>query len=239
MENRTLHLANWGYLARLGMTALAAGVALYSLRFWAVPAGVWIAIDGGIRGVIERVPLQALVHMTVAPVALLAGPFQFLPGLRARRPRLHLLTGRIYASACLIAGAAALTTAPFASGGPVAGWGFGILAVLWIGSTAMGWATAVRRRFAAHRIWMRFSYAMTFSAVTLRLQIPLGMMFFGFTSYSAMSVWLAYTAWIPNVMAVALYTWWARKKSVPPAYSTPSAFSMRRSGTNQASATRA
>lgn len=226
MENRAITLA------RIGMTALALGVGIYSLRFWAVPVGVWIAIDDGIRGVIEKVPPQALVHMILGPVALLTGPFQFLPGLRARHPRLHRLTGRIYASACLIGGAAALATAPYASGGPVAGWGFGILAVSWIGATAMGWATAVRRRFDAHRIWMRFSYAMTFGAVTLRLQIPLGFLI-GYHSYSAMSVWLAYTSWIPNVAVVALYTWWPRKKR----YSALSALSMRRSGTNQASAT--
>jgi hypothetical protein len=52
---------------------------------------------------------------------------------------------------------------------------------------------------------MRLSYAMTFGAVTLRLQIPFGLML-GYTSYSAMSVWLAYTSWIPNVIAVLAYT---------------------------------
>ena len=51
---------------------------------------------------------------------------------------------------------------------------------------------------------MRFSYAMTFGAVTLRLQIPIGFVL-GYPSYSAMSVWLAYTSWIPNVMVVALH----------------------------------
>ena len=62
---------------------------------------------------------------------------------------------------------------------------------------------------------MRFSYAMTFGAVTLRLQIPFGFIFFHFTSYREMSVWLAYTAWIPNVIVVALYTLvtLARKRS--------------------------
>ena len=48
--------------------------------------------------------------------------------------------------------------------------------------------------------------ALTFGAVTLRIQIPLGFIFFGFTSYREMSVWLAYTSWIPNVVAVGLYT---------------------------------
>ena len=51
--------------------------------------------------------------------------------------------------------------------------------------------------------------------MTLRLQIPIGLAFLGFHSYSQMSVWLAYTSWIPNVIAVALYT--AMKGSVPTA----------------------
>ena len=59
---------------------------------------------------------------------------------------------------------------------------------------------------------MRFSYAMTFGAVTLRLQIPIGSLM-GYASYPAMSVWLAYTAWIPNVIAVALYAAMERWRS--------------------------
>ncbi len=188
------------------MGFLAVGVALHAMRYDAVPANIWLGIDGGIRGVIERVPLQALTHMLVAPFALLLGPFQFFPRIRARYPRFHRWSGRVYVAACLIAGVGALATAPFASGGPVAGLGFGILAVLWIGTTFAGWRTAVARNFAAHRILMRFSYAMTFGAVTLRLQIPFGFIFFGFHSYSEMSVWLAYTSWIPNVIVVALYS---------------------------------
>ena len=58
---------------------------------------------------------------------------------------------------------------------------------------------------------MRLSYAMTFGAVTLRPQIPIGFML-GYASYSAMSVWLAYTSWIPNVVAVGVYSALARAK---------------------------
>ncbi|HUO90966.1 MAG TPA: DUF2306 domain-containing protein [Rhizomicrobium sp.] len=187
------------------MALLAVGVAMQSLRYTAVPAHVWLGVDAGIRGTIERVPLQALTHMIVAPFALLLGPFQFFPRIRARYPRLHRWSGRIYVAACLVGGVAALATAPFASGGPVAGFGFATLAVLWVGTTAWAWRAAVARNFDLHRVLMRFSYAMTFGAVTLRLQIPL---FFamGFASYSQMSVWLAYTAWIPNVIVVATYS---------------------------------
>ncbi len=187
------------------MALLAAGIALQSMRFMAVPWGIWLGVDPGIRSVIEHVPVQALTHMIVAPFALLTGPFQFLPGLRARHPALHRWTGRIYVAACLTSGLAALATAPFASGGPIAGTGFAILAALWVTTTFAAWRAAVARKFDLHRLLMRFSYAMTFGAVTLRLQIPIGLML-GYTTYSAMSVWLAYTSWIPNVLVVALYS---------------------------------
>src|ERR1700759_5361045 len=146
------------------MAVLGVGVALHAMPYDAVPAHIWLGGDAGIRGVIERVPLQALTHMLVAPFALLLGPFQFMPRLRARYPRWHRISGRVYVAACLIAGVGALATAPYASGGPVASWGFGILAVLWIGTTAGAWQAAVQRRFELHRLLMRFSDAMTFGA---------------------------------------------------------------------------
>jgi hypothetical protein len=188
------------------MAFLAVGVAIQSMRYDAVPANIYLGVDSAIRGVIERVPIQALTHMIVGPIALLAGPWQFFPRLRANYPRVHRWTGRTYVTACMISGVGALFTAPFASGGPVASIGFTMLAVAWLGTTFAGWRAAVSRRFELHRILMRFSYAMTFGAVTLRLQIPFGFMLFGFTSYRDMSVWLAYTSWIPNVIVVALYT---------------------------------
>jgi hypothetical protein len=124
-------------VSRVGMaamTVLAVGVALHSLRFAAAPFGAWPAIDPEIRAMVEQFPLRALIHMLVAPVALLIGPFQFLPKLRARHPRLHRWSGRIYVAACVIAGLGGLATAFHATGGPIAGFGFGLLAVLWIGS---------------------------------------------------------------------------------------------------------
>jgi Predicted membrane protein (DUF2306) len=223
-------------LARFGlgfMRVAAVGVALYSLRFLGVPFGYRAAIDAGIRDVIAHVPLQALTHMLVAPVALLLGPFQFLPRLRTLYPRFHRYSGRVYVASCVIAGAAALATVSHASGGPVAGLGFGILAVLWIGTTVGGMWAAMQRKLELHRLLMRLSYAMTFGAVTLRLQIPLGFML-GYTSYAAMSVWLAYTSWIPNVVAVGLYSAFEiAKKRARPADSRRSELSMVLFGRNR------
>ena len=194
------------------MAILAIAVAVQSLRFLAVPAHIWLGIDAGIRGVVERVPLQALAHMLIAPIALFVGPFQFMPQIRAKRPRLHRIMGRTYVVACTIAGVAALATAPFASGGPIAGLGFATLAFCWLAATLGAWRAAVARKLDLHRLLMSLSYAMTFGAVTLRIQIPFFFMA-GFHSYSEASVWLAYTSWIPNVIVVALYWMWRELRS--------------------------
>jgi hypothetical protein len=195
------------YLAQTAfaiMALLAVSVALFSLRFYGVLADNWLEVDPGIRAVIARAPFRALAHMLIAPMALFLGPFQFSTRLRALYPKAHQWSGRIYVAACTAAGIAGLAASPYASGGPVAGLGFGILAVLWVGTTLGAWRAAVQRRLALHRLLMRFSYAMTFGAATLRLQIPIGFAL-GYPSYSAMSVWLAYTSWIPNVVVVAIY----------------------------------
>src|SRR5215472_5178842 len=188
------------------MALLAVGVAVQSMRYELVPMNIWLGVDGAIRGVIERAPLQMLTHAIVAPFALLLGPFQFFPDLRSRHPRVHRWTGRTYVVAVFIGGVAALATAYFASGGPIASLGFAMLALAWLGATIVGWLAAVARKYELHRVLMRFSYAMTFAAVTLRLQIPFGFALFHFASYRDMSPWLAYMSWLPNVAAVAVYS---------------------------------
>jgi uncharacterized membrane protein len=203
--------------ARIGYATVAflsVGVALYSFRFAGVFWNIWPLIGPEIAGVVKSVPFQALTHMLIAPIALLVGPFQFWAGLRSRQPALHRFMGRTYVAACTIAGIAALATAPFASGGPVAGLGFGILAVLWVSTTLAAANAAMQRNFVRHRRLMRYSFAMTFGAVTLRLQIPIGIIFFHFSSYGPLSVWLAYTSWIPNVIAVWMYNTLRRSRDV-------------------------
>jgi uncharacterized membrane protein len=197
-----------GYVSRIGrgiMVVLATVVAAQSLRYYAALENVWFGIDPNIKVVILQAPVQALTHTLIAPAALVLGPLQFFPGLRARHPTLHRWSGRVYVLACVIGGTGALATSPFASGGWVAGLGFGILAVLWIGTTVAAWISAILGRLEWHRLLMRFSYAMTFGAVVLRLQIPIGYAL-GYSSYSSMSPILAFTSWIPNVLIVVLYS---------------------------------
>src|SRR5258708_34681306 len=97
------------------MALLATGVALYSLRYYGVLVDSWLDVDPNIRAVIAHVPIQALTHMLIAPVALVLAPFQFFPGLRAKYPQPHRWSGRFYVAAYAIAGTGRLATSPSAS----------------------------------------------------------------------------------------------------------------------------
>jgi len=143
------------------------------------------------------------VHAGAAATALLVGSFQFLPNLRTRFRALHRLLGRIYVIGCLVGGTSGLVLAFGASTGPISTAGFGALAILWLGSTALAWRHAVKRDLARHRSWMIRSFALCLAAVTLRLYLPLGATSpFGFeNAYRAIS----FLCWVPNLIIAEIY----------------------------------
>jgi uncharacterized membrane protein len=148
------------------------------------------------------------VHAAAASTALLAGPFQFLPGLRARRPGLHRRTGRAYVMACLIGGLSGAVLAAGARTGLPSTIGFGLLAAAWLGATWRAYDAARNRRIAEHRRWMIRSFALTFAAVTLRLYLPLA--FVSPWGYAATYRVISFACWIPNLLVAE--AWLARRK---------------------------
>lgn len=142
------------------------------------------------------------LHVAGAGTALMIGAFQFLPAVRRRRT-LHRWLGRTYAASVIVGGSAGLVLAFGTTAGPVASLGFGLLAPIWIYTTAQGWLTARARRFEEHRRWMIRSFALTFAAVTLRLYLPLGMM--AGLSFNEIYVATAWISWLPNLLLAELY----------------------------------
>ena len=143
------------------------------------------------------------VHIAGAATALLLGPFQLLPWVRAKVPAMHRWIGRTYVIACLIGGAGGFVGAFGSTAGPIATAGFALLAPTWIFVNVQGWRAALARRFVEHRAWMIRSLALTFAAVTLRLYLPL-IPLFGASfvdGYRAIS----FLCWIPNLIAAELY----------------------------------
>ena len=153
-----------------------------------------------------------VIHVAAGVVALVVGPLQFVRRIRERRPALHRATGLVYVAACAISAPAALMLAFGTVAGPIAGAGFAILAALLSVFTYFGLRAALQRRFAEHREWMFRSYAMTATAITLRLMIPAAMLL-GFEFLPAYQV-IAWLSWITNLVLVE---WYIRRNRAPTA----------------------
>jgi uncharacterized membrane protein len=201
----------WVSRLRLGSAIfLAIGVALVSYRYL-VPGAPGLAPN------ILANPYTRLgaltVHAGFAATALLLGGFQFLRPIRARWPRVHRWMGTIYVSACLIGGSAGLVLSFGTTAGPIAGWGFGLLAVTWLAVTGNAYRLARQRDFAQHERWMVRSFALTLAAVTLRIYMPAAALLHldEMQAYRA----IAWLAWVPNLIAAELLLWARSPRTSP------------------------
>ena len=70
-------------------------------------------------------------------------------------------------------GIAGFTLAINSSAGPVAQWGFGLLALAWLASTLNAYRHVRDRNFAQHRAWMIRSYALALFFLTFSLIHPM------------------------------------------------------------------
>lgn len=182
---------------------LSTAVALVSWRFLVlgVPVGMpFMAyhLDGH--------ALALYAHIGLAPVALIVLPFQLSTRVRKARPGLHRWMGRIYGLAVVLSGMSGLVLALTTRAGTVAAWGFGVLAVLWLGATVWAVWLAMAGRIAAHRRWMLRSAAMTFAAATLRVYLPILTAAVGFDAAYGLVAWVS---WVPNLV---IAEWWLRRR---------------------------
>lgn len=198
----------WALLA-----LLAVGVGAYGLM---LALG---AATGGMTHMDHHDGLRRIAfygHFIFGPLALIVGIMQFLPTAPAKRPGAHRFLGRAYVVCCLLAGLAGLWMAPFSMGGLMAQTGFGALAVLWLMTTTLGFQAARGRNFAAHRRWMIRSYALTYGAVTLRLQLGIAQGAMGYT-FEESYPFIAWLAWVPNALWAEWYVRRPLKRPIPQA----------------------
>ena len=112
-----------------------------------------------------------VAHIFTAAVALVLGPLQFIPQVRAHK-RIHRTIGRVYLFAGVLPSAVATIPVAVWSGRPVTQIGLTIAAVLWLITGGLAYRAARRRDFVDHRAWMMRNYALTFLAVTSRILVP-------------------------------------------------------------------
>jgi uncharacterized membrane protein len=181
------------------MTVFALAIAAYALAVLAKPSlGAPF-----LQNRLATVPLALYAHLAGGGIAMALGPWQFNARLRARALRLHRWMGRGYLVAVLLSGAGALALAARSEQGLVTHAGFGLLAILWLATTAQAYRCIRRGDVDVHRMWMTRSYSLTLAAVTLRIYLPLalaaGVPFAD--AYQAVS-WLC---WVPNLVVAE---WW-------------------------------
>ena len=192
--------AGWGL-----MTLLAGLVFLY--------AGSYLSLDPDVffpeqKAVYMLHTTGLLMHIEGAMLAVILGPFQFLPRSRSRRfLNVHRWLGRTYLIAVLVGGLGGLYMAPLSYGGLTTHLGFASLGLLWLFSGWKAYRHIRRREIEPHREWMMRNYALTFAGVMLRLYMPLSVaMGLAFLPSYIVVAWLC---WVPNLLVAE---WMIRRR---------------------------
>lgn len=136
------------------------------------------------------------VHVFLSIFSLIAGLTQFLPRIHKHNKKLHRIMGYIYAiDVVCLAGPSGLIMAFYANGTIVSKTSFVILSALWIFTTVVAMMKIFRKDFRAHEKWMIRSYALTLSAISLRLMamvLPVIVQLNAHEEY-ALLAWLSWT----------------------------------------------
>lgn len=209
-----------------------------SKREWLIPAGLILltlvpAIAGASRMAelssgaevtsgnarFFAAPVPVVVHIISATLYLTLGAFQFVPGLRRRRPAWHRMAGRILVPAGLASALSGLWMTLFYPR-PV-GDGVSLTPLRLVFGTAMvaaivlGFAAIRRRDIPHHRAWMMRGYAIGLGAGTQAFTHLPWLLLVGTPGEGARFVLMA-LGWLINL---AVAEWIIRRPSVRrPAY---------------------
>ncbi|MBC6993716.1 DUF2306 domain-containing protein [Lewinella lacunae] len=152
-------------------------------------------------------------HVYTSIFVLLLGGLQFIPALRRRWAVGHRWLGKAYvALVLLVAAPGGLVMGVHANGGWSAQLSFCLQAILWFVFTWRAFALARQRNWTEHRAFMLRSFALTLSAVSLRLW-KWGIVFLFAPPPMDTYRLVAWLGWLGNLALVEGYLWWAYWKS--------------------------
>ena len=204
------------------LSVVAARYFLVPPPFLAPPAPVENPTGEAIRNVAphlyEHYPGLFLPHIAGGIVAMLLGLVQFLPRVRDTRPQIHRRMGYVYLGAIALAGVTGIPLSFLSIEGIPAPMrpefypvviGFLSLSLAWLFVSGMAFARARQYRFDEHRAWMTRSYALTFSAVTVRLAAPILLLMTGDVVFTVNG---AILSWPLNLLVAE---WLIRRRAAP------------------------
>ncbi|EAR08322.1 DUF2306 domain-containing protein [Reinekea blandensis] len=184
---------SWWLLLFLSISVVGYALFAYSV----LPLGNVVHPD--MKAVYQQKPLLIYTHVFGAVVALALGPFQFSSKLRQRYLTAHRWSGRAYLLfGVLFGGLAGLFLAQHAFGGLISQVGFSLSALVWLFTGSMALVSILSGDTQAHRRWMVRNFALTFSAVTLRMY--LGAFTAAGVPFAEFYPLLAWISWVPNIL---------------------------------------
>ena len=187
------------------MIVLAVAVGLYPVIYFLIDRRFGL-LSSKSNGLLANISwnIAFYTHIILGGIALLIGWTQFSLKMRTRNLTLHRRTGKVYVILVMLSSIAGIYIAFFATGGIVSSLGFICLGLIWLGTTTMAYIHIRNGKIIQHQKMMVYSYAACFSAVTLRIWLPLLIMLLGnFTSAYLIVAWLC---WVPNMFVAYLIT---------------------------------
>ncbi|SIQ12493.1 Predicted membrane protein [Chryseobacterium sp. RU37D] len=114
----------------------------------------------------------------------------------------HKNAGKIYIFLILFfAAPSGIYMGIFANGGVYSKISFVILGCLWWVSTLKAFQSAKRKKFAEHKQWMWRSFALTISAITLRMWKVIIVYLFHSNPMDVYQI-IAWLSWVPNILLI-------------------------------------
>ncbi len=140
------------------------------------------------------------IHISTSVFVIIAGLTQFSRTLLRKRPKLHRQIGKLYLIVVLfISGPSGFVMALKANGGLNGQIAFTLLSILWMSFTYLAYHFVRKKEFRKHGNWMFRSYALSLSAVTLRLLIFGGGLLPFYVNYETLYVITAWLSWSLNL----------------------------------------
>lgn len=145
------------------------------------------------------------VHVFTSIFALLSGFTQFNNQILKTNKQLHRKIGSLYVAIILLfAAPSGLFIGYYANGGLYSKISFIILSVLWFWFTFKAYTSIKNKAFLNHQKFMYRSFALTFSAITLRFWKVILVYLFHPAPMDTYQI-IAWLGWIPNLIVIEFY----------------------------------
>ena len=152
------------------------------------------------------------IHVYSAIFVLLAGFTQFHSGILSKQPIIHRNIGKFYVITILFLSApSGFFIGVFANGGFYSKISFVTLSILWFYFTLRGFLYIKNKNIRLHKAFMLRSFALTFSAITLRFWKVILVYLFHPSPIDVYQI-IAWLGWIPNLLIIEYYLYNQSKK---------------------------